>query len=165
MKKLSALIALSLFAAPAVYAAPGGSCAESIPLSSGATVNADTTGATNWMTSFGPLVSPSNDLSYTFTASNPAPTGSITPTASSYSFALYLIAACSDTGTEGTPIGATGTVGVGINLTTTTSPIVAGAPYWVVVTGAAAGGPGANGTLTFTTPDPLPVTLQEFQIN
>ena len=162
MKKLSALIALSLFAAPAVYAAPGGSCAESIPLSSGATVNADTTGATNWMTSFGPLVSPSNDLSYTFTASNPAPTGSITPTASSYSFAMYLIPSCSDTGTEATPIAATATVGAGMSLAGITA---ASTPYWVVVTGTAAGGPGANGTLTFTTPDPLPVTLQEFQIN
>lgn len=161
MKKLSALIALTLLAAPAAYAQDGSSCAQSIPLAAGQpAVVVDTTGGMNWNASYGPLVSPSNDIMYTFTA-NGSPTGSITPTAATYSFALYLLNSCT-AGAQPTPIGATGTIGQGISLG---GLVTNGTQYWLAVTGTAAGGPGANGTVTFSTPDPLPVTLQSFEVN
>ena len=158
MKKLSALIALSLLASSAVYAQDGGSCANAITITSNQTVNSDTTGSTNWIGTFGPLVSPSNDVMYTFTITG-TPSGSITPTVSDYPFAMYLLTACV-AGAEAAPIGATGTIGTGIPVATLTN----GSQYWLAVTGTAAGGPAANGTLTFTTPT-FPVTLQSFEIN
>jgi hypothetical protein len=109
------------------------------------------------MTSFGPLVSPSNDVVYTLTAGANI-SGFLTPTASDYSFAMYLIPSCSPSGTEPVPIGATGTIGTGINVSG-----VAPGVYYLAVTGSAAGGAGANGHLTFV-PDIGPVTLQSFEV-
>ena len=143
MKKIAAVIALAMCVAPVAYAAPGGSCAEAIPLTPG-TITVDTTGATQWISAFGPLGSPSNDVAYTFTTGADAATGTITPTGGSYPFAVYVLNSCT-AGAGPTPIGATGTAGNGIALTGITNPST---QYWVVVTGTAAGGPGANGTVT-----------------
>jgi hypothetical protein len=162
MKKLSALVALSL-CAMATSSAYAQNCASASPIVSDSSYVSDTTGTTNWMTSFGPLVSPSNDMLYTFTA-GAQPLGHIIPTASSYQFAMYLISACADSGTEGAPIRATGTVGSGIELGSGSPAIVAGTQYWVAVTGAAAAGATANGTVNFDTTT-LPVTLQSFEVN
>jgi len=156
MKKLSAFIALSLLATTS--SAYAQTCATATEIFSNSSYTSDTTGTTNWLTSFGPVVSPSNDAMYTFTA-GAQPLGSITPTASNYAFAMYLIPSCSDTGTEPVPIGSTATLGTGISLASAT----AGTTYFLAVTGTAAGGPGANGTLTFTT-GAVPVQLQGFSV-
>ncbi len=162
MKKLSALMALALCVAPAAYAQDGASCATAYPLTvADDGIVVDTTGGTGWINNYGPLVSPSNDVVYTFTTGAEAATGTITPTAASYSFALYLLNSC-NAGAGPTPIGATGTVGTGIALTGITAPST---QYWLAVTGTAAGGPGANGTVTIGITPTLPVTLQSFEIN
>lgn len=163
MKKLSALVALALCVAPAAYAQDGASCATAIPLTeadNGLVV--DTTGATGWINNYGPLVSPSNDVVYTFTTPAAGATGSIAATAASYQFALYLLSSCT-AGAGPTPIGATATVGTPIQLSApVTSPST---QYWLAVTGTAAGGAGANGTVTLGIVPTLPVTLQSFEIN
>jgi hypothetical protein len=125
------------------------------------TVNVDTTTGTGWINNYGPLGSPSNDVVYTFTSGAAAPTGTITPTASSYAFAVYLLNSCS-AGAGPTPIGATATLNTGIALTGITA---ASTQYWVAVTGTAAGGPGANGTVTLDVVPTLPVTLESFSID
>src|SRR5690242_1473883 len=127
----------------------GTSCATATILDGGLTYGADTTAAPNWMSSFGPLFSQSNDVAYVFVA-GPDVAGSIIPTASDYPFAMYLIATCADSGTEPTPIGATATIGVGIDLVA--SGVTSGNTYYLVVTGTASDGAFANGTLNFTTP-------------
>ena len=160
MKKLSALIALSLCSVTVAHA-QGTSCATAIPMTAPSTVNVDTTGGTGWINNYGPLVSPSNDIVYTFTSGGTAPDGTITPTASNYAFAVYLLSSCA-AGAGPTPIGATATVGTGIALTGIT---VASTQYYVAVTGTAAGGPGANGTVTLDVTPTLPVTLESFEIN
>jgi len=159
MKKLSALVALSLCAA-ATSSAYAQTCASAVTIASNSSYTSDTTTTTNWMTSFGPLVSPSNDMLYTFVA-GAQPLGTITPTASSYQFAMYLIPSCADAGTEPSPIKATSTVGTAIDLST---GITQGTQYYLAVTGIAAGGAGANGTVSFDTTT-LPVTLQSFEVN
>ena len=108
MKKLSALVALSLCAAAATTSAQAQTCAAAVTIFSNTTFTSDTTGTTNWITSFGPLVSPSNDMLYTFVAGAP-PLGTITPSSSTYQFAAYLIPSCADSGTEPSPIKATST--------------------------------------------------------
>jgi hypothetical protein len=163
MKKLSALVALSLCAAPVAYAQNGGtSCGTATTIVSGNSYTADTTAAPNWMSNFGPLVSPSNDVVYTFVAPANPSGGSITPTASDYAFALYLIPSCA-AGANVSPIGATPTVGNPINFSSTSPPVAAGSTYFLAATGTAAGGAGANGTVTFNAT--LPVTLQSFEID
>jgi hypothetical protein len=166
MKKLSALIALSLCAA-ASSSAYAQTCASASPITSNSVYTSDTTGTTNWMVQFGPLGSPANDMLYTFVA-GAQPLGTITPTASSYTFAMYLIPSCSDTGSEPVPIRSTATVGGAITLADPPPPgqpsIVAGNTYYLAVTGTAAGGATANGTVTFGTTI-LPVTLQSFEVN
>jgi hypothetical protein len=159
MKKLSALVALALCAA-ATTSAQAQTCAAATTIVSNSTFTSDTTGTTNWMTSFGPLVSPSNDMLYTFVA-GAQPLGTITPRASSYQFAAYLIPSCADSGTEPSPIKATSTVGTAIDLST---GITSGSTYFLAVTGIAAGGAGANGTTTFNATI-VPVTLQSFEVN
>jgi len=161
MKKLSALIALSLFAA-ATTSAQAQTCAAAVTIASNNSYVSDTTGTTDWMSQFGPLSSGgSNDMLYTFVA-GAQPLGTITADASSYTFAMYLIPSCSDTGSEPTPIRATASVGGVIDLGTGSPAITAGTQYWLAVTGTAAS-PG-NGTVNFTTTT-LPVTLQSFEVN
>jgi hypothetical protein len=162
MKRIAltfAALIISSFGSQALAAPTGASCATAIPLAANTTYTSDTTTTTNWMTSFGPLVSPSNDQLYTFTA-GPQPLGTLTPTSASYQFAMYLITTCSDGGTEPAPIKATSTIGVGIDLS---SGITQGSVYYLAVTGIAAGGAGANGTLTFN--GFIPVTLQTFTVD
>lgn len=127
----------------------GTTCATATVLGGGATYSAVTTAAPNWMGSFGPLLSPSNDVVYVFVA-GPDVEGSITPTGSDYQFAMYLIPSCTDSGSEPQPIGATATIGRGIDLAA--AGVISGNTYYLAVTGPAAGGAGANGTLNFTTP-------------
>lgn len=126
----------------------GTTCATATVLEGGLMYKGDTTAAPNWMSSFGPLFSPSNDVVYVFVA-GPDVDGSIIPTASNYTFAMYLIPTCTDSGTEPSPIGGTATPGVGIDLLA--SGVITGNTYYLAITGTASGGP-ANGTVNFTTP-------------
>ena len=130
----------------------GTSCATANVLTGGLTYSGDTNATTNWMGSFGPLLSPSNDVVYTFVAGSDVE-GSITPTTSNYAFAIYLIETCVDSGGEPQPIGATATPGRGIDLAA--SGVISGHTYYLAITGAASGGAGANGTVNFTTPPSL----------
>jgi hypothetical protein len=66
---------------------------------------------------------------------------------------MYLIERCVEPGIEPQPIGATATLGHGIDLAA--AGVVSGNTYYLAVTGAAAGGAGANGFLNFTTPASL----------
>ena len=133
----------------------GTSCATATVVIPGVTYTADTTGAPNWMASFGPLVSPSNDVVYTVTF-NGVGFPALTPTASNYQFAMYLIPSCTS-GAEPTPLRATATIGNAIDF----SGLAAGT-YYLAVTGIAAGGPSANGTVTFSG---FPATLQSFEVD
>jgi len=161
MKKLSALIALSLCAA-ATTSANAQNCAAAVTIASNTPYVSDTTGTTDWMSQFGPLSSGgSNDMLYTFVA-GAQPLGNIHVDASNYTFAMYLIPSCNDTGSEPTPIRSTATVGGDITLGSGSPAITAGTQYWLAVTGTAAS-PG-NGTVNFTT-GTLPVTLQSFEVN
>jgi len=141
----------------------GANCASAITLASNTIYTADTTSTTNWMTSFGPLISPSNDQLYTFFLSS-QPYTTITPTVSNYTFAMYVIPSCADSGTEPPPIRATGTLGVGIDLSAGSPPLTDNTRYYLAVTGAASGGAGANGTVTFSTGFGVPVTLESFTV-
>lgn len=165
MNKRSAFpMALCLCVASQAYAQDGSSCGNAIPLTSPSTLHVDTTAATNWMTAFGPLASPSNDIVYTFTTpAGTATTGTITPTAASYAFALYLVPGCSDLGTQPVPIGATATVGRAIDVGA--AGVTAGNTYYLAVTGTAAGGSGANGTVSVDINFTVPVTLQSFTVD
>jgi hypothetical protein len=157
--RMAALVALSICLTSNAHAQDGLSCASAIPVSSYSSYTSDTTNASNWMTSFGPLVSPSNDVVYKFVAGS-QPLDPITPTSSNYSFAMYLIPSCSESGTEPVPISATATINQSLSLQTLTE----GNTYYLAVTGTAAGGPGANGTLTFGGLF-VPVVLQSFEID
>src|SRR6185312_15938786 len=122
----------------------GTSCSTAVELTGDTTFSADTTLTSNWMSSFGPLISPSNDVVYTFVA-GPDVEGSIVPTVANYGFAMYLIDGCSESGAEPSPIGATATLGRGIDLAA--SGVISGHTYYLAVTAPASGGGGANGTL------------------
>jgi hypothetical protein len=132
----------------------GISCNTALVLGGDTTYSADTTTAPNWMNSFGPASSSSNDVVYMFVAGADV-AGSIIPTASNYPFAMYLIPSCGESGTEPSPIGATATIGRGIDLLA--SGVTSGNTYYLAVTGIPAGGPGANGTLNFTTPSSIAI--------
>lgn len=165
MKKLSALVALSLCAA-ITSSAYAQDCASAVTIESNNSYVSDTTGTTDWMLQFGPLNSAgSNDMLYKFVA-GAQPLGTITPTASNYTFAMYLIPSCSDGGVEPTPIRSTATVGAAITLGDPPPPgqpsIAAGSTYYLAVTGTAAAG--GTGTVNFDTTT-LPVTLQSFEID
>lgn len=127
----------------------GTTCATANALAGDMTYASDTTAAPNWMSAFGPLLSPSNDVVYVFVA-GPDVLGSIVPTAANYDFAMYLIPSCAGPGSQPQPIGATATLGRGIDLAS--SGVISGNTYYLAITGSASGGPGANGIVTFTTP-------------
>jgi hypothetical protein len=127
----------------------GTSCGTAVVLDREATYSADTTAPPNWMGTFGPLASPAHDVIYRFVA-GPEVEGSITPTRADYPFAMYLIPSCRESGAEPTPIGATATIGSGIDLVA--SGVVSGNTYYLAITGASSDGAGANGILNFTTP-------------
>jgi hypothetical protein len=130
----------------------GTTCETAIDLDSRRTYTAETETTPNWMNPFGPLVSPSHDVVYTFVAGDD-PSGFITPTVSNYSVAMYLIPSCSDLGAEPPPIGATATIGRGINLAEV--GLISGDTYYLAITGSASGGASANGFVNFTTPPGL----------
>jgi hypothetical protein len=163
MKKLSALIALALFA-PVVYAQDGLSCATAIVIDGGTqSFDSDTTAGADIYNNYGPLASPSGDLMYTFTtgATAPDPGGSIVLNSANYSAATYLLDSCPAGLSGPTPIGVNATVGGQITL----PALLANHQYYVAITGTAAGGAGAEGTSNWTINPPYPVELQSFEID
>jgi len=132
----------------------GTSCDTALALGGDTTYSADTTTAPDWMNSFGPAISLSNDVVYMFVAGSDV-AGAIIPTASNYAFAMYLIPSCEESGAQPTPIGATATIGRGIDLMA--AGVTSGNTYYLAITGVPAMGPGANGTLNFTTPSSIAI--------
>ena len=164
MKKLSALIALALFAAPVAYAQDGLSCATAIVIPGGTqSYDSDTTAGADIYNNYGPLASPSGDLMYTFTtgATAPAAGGSIVLNSANYSAATYLLDSCPAGLSGPTPIGVNATVGGQITL----PALLASHQYYLAITGTAAGGAGAEGTSNVTINPPYPVELQSFEID
>ena len=134
----------------------GTTCATASVLEGDATYSSDTTLAPNWMSTFGPLLSPSNDVVFEFVAGSDVE-GAITPTVANYDFAMYLIPSCDGDGSQPSPIGATATLGRGIDLAT--AGVMSGNTYYLAITGSASAGAGANGFLTFTTPFSLAIPV------
>ena len=130
----------------------GTSCDAARVLAGDTTFSSDTIAAPNWVSSYGPLVSPSNDVVYAFVA-GAVVEGAIVPTIANYDFAMYLIPSCTANGNQVQPIGATATLGRGIDLAA--AGVIPGNTYYLAITGSASGGPGANGRLNFTTPPSL----------
>ncbi len=149
-------------------AGPGGTnCAGAEQLAPGGSYAGDTSapGYGNNTNSFGMLPSPAND-SYYYFVSDGQPSGTINVTAS-YNSGVALVGSCGNDAVpmyqaNGAPAGTPYSVivdnGAG-------GPLVAGTTYWVIVTGIPTGTAADNGPYNFTTPDPLPVTLQEFSID
>jgi hypothetical protein len=159
--RAAALLVLGATLSFNVLAQNGGtSCDTATEIGSGLWY-ADTTAAPNWMGSFGPLLSPSNDVVYKFVAPADPSLVAFIPATANYQFALYLIPSCAN-GAEPTPIGATATLARPINSTNIDPPLVPGHTYYLAVTGTAAGGAGANGRLTINTP--TPVELESFEV-
>lgn len=164
MNKITcALSVLALAIAPALaLAGPGGtSCATAEHLLAGGTYTGDTSAAGygNPVGAMGPLPSPANDSIYEFTSDGS--NGNITVTAAGFNFGIFLTSNCA--GSTAPPLSAaTGpTAPASMPLT----GVAAGTQYFVIVSGNPADASAPSGTYTFTTPDPLPVSLQSFSID
>jgi hypothetical protein len=130
----------------------GTSCEAAVALQGGVNYAARTNYSSNWMATFGPLPSPSNDVVYSFVASATSQ-GSIMPTATTYDFAMFIIPDCVE-GFEPASLAETRELGVGIDLSTI--GLVAGHTYYLAVTGnPTIPSPGSNGALAFITPATL----------
>jgi hypothetical protein len=169
MKKItSALAILALAIAPtlALAGAGGTTCAGAQEVFPGQPYSGDTSGAgySNIVGALGPLPSPANDAAYKFTSNGQATTAiSFTP---QYAGAIYLTTACAGSGP--TPIhsvSANSGQTVNLPIDNNGAPLSAGTTYYVIVSGSPPAGATANGPFTFTTPDPLPVTLESFSID
>jgi len=158
MTKVSVLLASILAMSSAAYAQDGGSCANAIPVKDNGVVQVNTAAGTGWINNYGPLVSPSNDIVYTFTTTQANLSGTITATASDYAFAIYVLTSCA-AGAGPTPFAATATLNAPISLSLQPTT-----QYWIAVTGTAGGGAGANGTVAMDVNFIIPVTLQAFYV-
>lgn len=166
MKKLACALVIAAVFGPAVaIAGPGGnSCATAEEIFPNQNLAGDTTGGANPIGAFGPLPSPGPDAVYKFTSDGQATTA-ITVTAASFDSAIVLLATCA--GDAGTPIqAAQGTPPYTMPIDNGSGgALTAGTTYYVVVSGNPANASGPSGTFAFTTPSPLPVTLQSFSID
>lgn len=130
----------------------GTSCETAVALNGDEYYAARTNFSTDWMESFGPLPSPSNDVVYSFVADG-NDQGSIMPTDATYDFAMFILADCSE-GFESSPLADTHTIGEGIDLSTLS--LTAGHTYYLAVSGnPSIPPPGSNGALAFFTPPSL----------
>jgi hypothetical protein len=127
----------------------GISCETATVLEGDSVYTADTITAPNWVINVGPLPSDSNDVVYAFVA-GPDVSGAISPTYADYSFTIYLLPSCSDSGAMPSPLAATATIGEGIDLAA--SGVVSGNTYYLLISGAPSVNPGQNGSLYFATP-------------
>lgn len=168
MKKLTCALLVAALAAPGVVlAGPGGtSCATAEEIFPGQTYSGNTSGAgySDVVGAVGPLPSPANDAIYKFTSNGQATTA--IQFTGSYAWGIYLTTGCS--GTAPSPLEAwSGTAGESHALIIDDGAggaLTAGTTYYVIVTGNPAGSASDNGAFTFTTPSPLPVSLQNFSV-
>ena len=165
MNKITcALSVLALAIAPTLaLAGPGGtSCATAEVLAAGGTYSGDTSNAaySNVVGGFGPLPSPAADSIYTFTAVSGV-NGNITVTAAGFNFGIFLESACAAAAPP--PINAA--TGPSAPQSMSLAGVAAGTQYWVIVSGNPSDASAPEGTYTFTTPTPLPVSLQSFSID
>ena len=161
MRKLLCALAICAFAAPGFAFADGGnSCATAQEIFPAQSYTGDTSTSTNWVGAFGGLPSPGPDLAFKFTSDGQA-TGSISVTVTGgWNAGMVVTTSCGGNG--GNPIAAgTGTATIDVPLGTLT----AGQLYYVYVTGNPSDNSGPSGAFGFTTPTPLPVTLQNFSID
>lgn len=172
-KTLIAASMLTLLPIAAFAQNGGNSCDQAVEIFPRSSYTSDTAAAdsANPILDFGaPFGSaPNNDRIYKFTANHAE--GAIAVTSANYNYALFLVGSCAQSGVL--PLnGAFGPNPANLPLTDEvggTGALVDGHTYYVVATGNP-GGQGAgdaprNGTLNFTTPDTLPVTLQSFSID
>ncbi len=164
MNKITfALSALALAAAPTfALAGPGGTtCATAEQIFPSGSYTGDTSAPeyTDQVGAMGPLPSPAADAIYYFVSDGQA-TGDINVTASGFNFAIFLLTNCA--GSAAPPLqAATGPAATG---SFPVGTLTAGTTYYVVVSGNPSDASAPEGSFTFTTPTPLPVTLQEFSI-
>lgn len=165
-KLLCALAAVAVMAPGFAIAGPGGqTCATAEEIFPSGTYSGDTSTYGNPIGAFGPLPSPGPDAIYKFTSDGQATTA-ITVTAAGFDSAIFLTQTCA--GDSGTPLEAAQSATVPYSMPVDNgagAPLTAGTTYYVVVSGNPANSSGPSGTFTFTTPSPLPVTLQEFSID
>ena len=165
MNKITcALSVLALAVAPglALAGVGGTDCASAQQLFPEGTYTGDTSSAGygNPVGAMGPLPSPGNDAIYYFVSDGQA-TGNITVTAAGFNFGIFLTSNCA--GTTAPPMqAATGpTAPASFPLGT----LAAGTTYYVIVSANPSDASAPSGSYTFTTPTPLPVTLQNFSID
>jgi hypothetical protein len=164
MNKMTfALSALALAIAPTfALAGPGGTtCATAEQIFKDGTYSGDTSDPayTDQVGAMGPLPSPAADAIYYF-VSDGQTTGDITVTAAGFNFAIFLLTNCA--GAAAPPLQAA--TGPSAPASFPVGTLTAGTTYYVVVSGNPADASAPEGSFTFTTPNPLPVTLQEFSI-
>lgn len=165
MKQLALFTAAMLVAAvPSLVLAQD--CATPIQLGGGEVVNTDTTSVTDLFTSIGGVPAFGNEIVYTFTTpAAPLPAGhNITITNTTYNYGVSLVNACSEP-----VIGAGNFITGDGNLSGTdgsfsVSGLTPSTQYWIVVGGPPADLAPTSGTLTLTTPTPLPVELQKVSV-
>lgn len=169
MKKLLCALAIAAIVVPGTALAGGGmDCASAVELLPGQPYAGDTSDNQQVVGAFGILPSPGPDAIYKFTSDGQA-TGSINVTLG-FNGALLITSTCN--GNAGTPVNscaapgdAPGDCSVPVEVAGSGAPLTAGQTYFVVVTGNPADASGPSGTYNFTTPDPLPVSLQSFSID
>jgi hypothetical protein len=158
---------LSIFAlaiAPTlVLAGPGGvDCASPEVMYLNSTYMGDTSapGYGNPVGGMGPLPSPANDAIYAFTA-NVNLTETLIVTAAGYNYGIFLTSNCA--GTTAPPLQAATGPAVGGSLLIEGQSLVAGAQYFVIMSGNPSDSSAPAGTFTFTAPF-VPVELRSFSI-
>lgn len=165
MKKLLCALAISAIAAPGFAFADGGtSCATAQEIFPSSNYSGDTTTSTSFVGAFGGLPSPGPDLAFKFTSDGQA-TGAIAVTITGgWNAGAVITAACG--GNAGNPISAgTGTATISVPAMNGANPLTAGTLYYFYMTGNPSDNSGPGGAFAFTTPNPLPVTLQNFSID
>jgi hypothetical protein len=166
MKKLLCALAIVAIAAPGFAFADGGtSCATAQEIFPASNYTGDTTTSTNWVAGFGGLPSTGPDLAFKFTSDGQA-TGSIAVTITGgWDAGAVITTSCG--GNAGNPVNAgTGTATINVPVQTSGGqPLTAGQLYYFYITSNPANNSGPGGAFGFTTPTPLPVTLQNFSID
>lgn len=159
------LIAVGLIAALPV-AAMAQTCSSPLPLGSSQTYTADTTASSDQMSTIAGVSSPGNEIVYFFTAGDVATSESISITDTDYDWAIYLTTSCQANIPGGdlanAQAGASGSTGT-MPLNSGGSALTPGTQYFVIVSGEP-GGTTTSGVMSFSTPTPLPVTLQNFSV-
>ena len=168
MKKLLCAFVVAATMVPALAFADGGdSCAAAQPIAPSSNYSGDTSTSTNFVSLMGVLPSPGPDQAYKFTSDGQV-TSSISVTGS-FNFGAFLLASCGTT--TAFPIesvaassSAGGTVALPID-NGSGGALTAGTTYYVIISGNPSDNSGPAGAYSFSTPTPLPVTLQQFSID